>query len=288
MAVIQPTQWATTICNSGDANVIPQSTTVGTGEASFDEGFPQITQVPLGVGGIAPDRKDFNGLFKLLGDWLFYIQNGGVPTYNSAYDYVEGRIVLHTDNRIYYCIQANDHNDPKDPSNSSYWSIVPILSDLDEISFKTGDIKIQTTATIPNGWLLCNGAGVSRTTFANLFAEIGTTYGSGDGTTTFNLPDLRDRYIIGANTNVLGTQVAEQLPNITGYSNSMATIFVSAGPTNHGAITWTGTDTIKNGTGNLSLYAGRLDFSASDSNSVYTNSGKVYPASLALNFLIKI
>ncbi len=287
MAVIQPTQWTTTICNSGDANVIPQSTTVGTGEASFDDGFPQITQVPLGAGGIAPDRKDFNGLFKLIGDWLFYIQNGGVPEYNSSYDYVEGRIVLHTDNRIYFCIQANDHTDPKDPSNSSYWSLVPILSDFDEIGFKTGDIKIQTTATIPTGWLLCNGAGVSRTTFSNLFTKIGTTYGTGDGSTTFNIPDLRDRYIIGANTNALGTYIAEQLPNIKGNCHIYNDATSDSSVTN-GAITTTGFNSSNKRAFSTSGSNPRvLSVNAHDSVTTYTDSGKVYPLSLALNFIIK-
>ncbi len=45
----------------------------------------------------------------------------------------------------------------------------------------------------PSGFLECNGAAVSRSTYATLFAEIGTTYGSGDGSSTFNLPDLQDR-----------------------------------------------------------------------------------------------
>lgn len=49
----------------------------------------------------------------------------------------------------------------------------------------------------PTGWLKCNGAAVSRTTYANLFARIGTTYGAGDGSTTFNLPDLRGETIRG-------------------------------------------------------------------------------------------
>lgn len=291
MAVIQPTQWTTTICNSGDSNVIPQSTTVGTGEASFDEGFPQITQIPLGGGGIAPDRKDFNGLFKLLGDWLFYIQNGGIPTYNPLYDYVEGRIVLHTDNRIYFCIQANDHTDPKAPSNSSYWSLIPILSDLDEIAFKTGDIKIQTTSPIPSGWLLCNGAGISRSTFSNLFTKIGTTYGTGDGSTTFNIPDLRDRYILGANTNALGTYIAEQLPNIQGNANSATyqgdTVLCGAfrGATGAFSTTNLGTQVFSGNTSGQG-YA-NLFLNAHLYNSVYTDLGKVYPLSLALNFIIK-
>jgi len=51
---------------------------------------------------------------------------------------------------------------------------------------------------VPTGWLLCDGSAVSRTTYAALFAVIGTTYGSGDGSTTFNLPDSRDRVSVGA------------------------------------------------------------------------------------------
>lgn len=52
-------------------------------------------------------------------------------------------------------------------------------------------------AAAPNGWLLCDGLAVSRTTYAALFAVIGTAYGSGNGTTTFNLPDLRGRVAAG-------------------------------------------------------------------------------------------
>jgi microcystin-dependent protein len=53
-------------------------------------------------------------------------------------------------------------------------------------------------AVAPTGWLLCNGAAVSRTTYATLFAVVGTTYGAGDGTTTFNVPNLQGRFPIGA------------------------------------------------------------------------------------------
>jgi microcystin-dependent protein len=52
-------------------------------------------------------------------------------------------------------------------------------------------------STAPTGWLLCYGQAVSRTTYANLFAVISTTYGTGDGSTTFNLPDLRGRAVAG-------------------------------------------------------------------------------------------
>jgi len=49
----------------------------------------------------------------------------------------------------------------------------------------------------PTGWLLCDGSAVSRTTYATLFAAIGVAYGSGDGSTTFNLPDFRGRFMRG-------------------------------------------------------------------------------------------
>lgn len=58
-------------------------------------------------------------------------------------------------------------------------------------------------ATAPAGWLLCQGQAISRTTYAALFAVIGTAYGAGDGSTTFNLPDPREAALVGAGTNVL-------------------------------------------------------------------------------------
>lgn len=64
-------------------------------------------------------------------------------------------------------------------------------------------------ATAPTGWLACGGQAVSRTTYATLFAAIGTTFGSGDGSTTFNLPDLRGRVVAGLNT--LGGSDANRL-----------------------------------------------------------------------------
>ena len=50
------------------------------------------------------------------------------------------------------------------------------------------------------GWLLCDGSAVSRTTYSTLFAAIGTTFGSGNGSTTFNLPDLRGRFALGVSS----------------------------------------------------------------------------------------
>jgi microcystin-dependent protein len=63
--------------------------------------------------------------------------------------------------------------------------------------FSAGDLKATARASAPTGWLMCDGTAVSRTTYADLFTAIGTTYGIGNGSTTFNLPDLRGRAPIG-------------------------------------------------------------------------------------------
>ena len=60
-----------------------------------------------------------------------------------------------------------------------------------------GEVAFFARSTPPSGWLKANGAAVSRTTYAALFAAIGTTFGAGDGSTTFNLPDLRGEFLRG-------------------------------------------------------------------------------------------
>ena len=57
-----------------------------------------------------------------------------------------------------------------------------------------GSIQMMGSTSVPSGWLECNGAAVSRTAYATLFSIIGTTFGNGDGTTTFNLPDMRGEF----------------------------------------------------------------------------------------------
>ena len=61
-----------------------------------------------------------------------------------------------------------------------------------------GEIRMWATATAPTGFLLCSGANVSRTIYAALFAVIGETFGAGDGSTTFTLPNFKNRMPIGA------------------------------------------------------------------------------------------
>lgn len=83
-----------------------------------------------------------------------------------------------------------------------------------------GAVQFFATSTAPTGWLKANGAAVSRTTYATLFAAIGTVFGVGDGSTTFNLPDLRGEFVRGFDDGkgtdsgrVFGSSQAGQMPS---------------------------------------------------------------------------
>jgi len=83
-----------------------------------------------------------------------------------------------------------------------------------------GEIKLWTSDTLPSAkWLICNGAAISRTTYSALFNLIGTTYGAGDGSTTFNIPDLRGNVPVGKSTDTefdtLGKKGGEKTHKLT-------------------------------------------------------------------------
>ena len=93
-----------------------------------------------------------------------------------------------------------------------------------------GAMLIWLTDTAPNGWLLCYGQEISRSTYARLFALIGTTFGIGDGSTTFDLPDLRGRLPLGQDD--MGGVSANRVTNA-----QADTIGGSAGAENHTLLT---------------------------------------------------
>jgi microcystin-dependent protein len=81
---------------------------------------------------------------------------------------------------------------------------------------KTGDLRLTARATVDFGWLACEGQAVSRVQYPALFAEIGTTWGVGNGSTTFNLPDYRERVPVGAGAGTaLGSKGGEATHKLT-------------------------------------------------------------------------
>lgn len=88
---------------------------------------------------------------------------------------------------------------------------------------QSGTISAFGMQTPPSGWLLCDGSAVSRNTYKTLFAAIGTVWGAGDGTTTFNLPPLTNRFLVGAGTLSFGTTTGS-IPLTGGSGNGYAAI----------------------------------------------------------------
>lgn len=80
------------------------------------------------------------------------------------------------------------------PTQQSVKAYVDLRATVGEVKMFAG-----SAASVPSGWLPCDGSAISRTTFAALFSAIGTIWGVGDGSTTFNIPDLRGRAPIGVN-----------------------------------------------------------------------------------------
>lgn len=138
----------------------------------------------------------------------------------------------------------------------------------------------------PAGFLLCDGAAVSRTDYKDLFDAVGTLYGVGDGNTTFNLPNLTDRFIQGSNTS--GTVMEAGLPGITGQfgwdGNNVNQLDKFAGSL-FGDYISTGTPNARGSVSADGSYLVQLD--ASRSNPIYGNSSTVQPPAVTMRYYIK-
>jgi len=161
-------------------------------------------------------------------------------------------------------------------------------------------------AKLPDGYLVCDGSAVSRSTYATLYTAIGTTYGVGDGSTTFNLPSLTDtRYIQGNSTS--GTYVSEQLPAIPSHTHSVSGTTAGNGGHSHSyssptlkspttsagsgnAATSNPNEEARN-TGAVSDHAHTFSVTSGDASATtggaYTSGGHVYPKSVTMLYIIK-
>lgn len=145
----------------------------------------------------------------------------------------------------------------------------------------TGMIVMYGKNAVPTGFLACDGSAVSRTTYADLFDVIGTTYGDGDGSTTFNLPDFTSRVPEGGTP---GTYIGAGLPNITGNITWTAT----SGTYTNGCfyVATTGKHNHKGGDG-YNFTTGTVNLNASRSSNLYGASSTVQPPALCTKFCIK-
>ena len=200
MATTEPQKWAATLGSTADVNAIPATTPSGSGRASFSGLFPPVTQLPLDQGGIAPERGDFNALFKYLGEYLFYLMQGGMFSYSTDYDYTAGNFVLHGGS-LYLCIASNGPGSAvKYPTDATYWRRLALMSDMPAVG--NGVLTIQnngatvatfsanqagnTTANIAISEIDSQGAGWVR--FKNGFQICGQAVVSDPRVFTVNFP----------------------------------------------------------------------------------------------------
>lgn len=199
------------------------------------------------------------------------------PTRSSMYEYVNSVAMTGGD--------AGDIGDPGD--------VVVVNSQGDGLAGMSiiGAVTMFAGATAPNGWHLCDGSAISRIDYAALFAIIGTTYGTGNGTTTFNLPDTRGIFVKGAGTSASHTTATGTAFSGTlgGYETDMMqghahqathdeTVYVSTGGSPYRL--WGYRTTFFNG----GSY-GCGDAIASQQNTPRTGN-RTQPANISLNYII--
>lgn len=147
-----------------------------------------------------------------------------------------------------------------------------------------GDIIPHFGTTPPPGTLVCDGSEISREAYKELYKEVGALCGPGDGSTTFELPDLRGRWMMGADAErAAGEEVAEGLPGITGSLSATNILTADIGDVERAGALSAATAEIGGTRNNTQAYQiTAISFNASLSNAIYGASQHVTPASVAV------
>ena len=153
------------------------------------------------------------------------------------------------------------------------------LTETINLNSPAGTIMMTLRTSAPTGYLFCKGQAVSRTTYKDLFNAIGTVYGSGDGSTTFNLPDFRNRTPWGSSENNSFGYLSAGLPNITG------SIGGCSDPDTWGAFYQYGHGVFGGQGAGAPRHSTYMD--ASRSSAIYGASSTVQPPAIKVNFIIK-
>lgn len=153
----------------------------------------------------------------------------------------------------------------------------------------TGGLVMWSTASAPSGYLLCDGSAVSRTTYAALFAVVGTTFGSGDGSTTFNLPNYTNRMPYGTTIGATGGSADAIVVSHTHTATS-----TDSGHVHNTGFT-VGSDTVSGGpitiqvvkSGSNNTGTGNANITTTINSTGSSGTGANLPPYLGINFIIK-
>lgn len=172
---------------------------------------------------------------------------------------------------------------------SAYNSVIvcPNAGDNGSSAVPTATIFTYAGATAPAGWLMCDGSAVSRATYANLFASINTTYGSGNGTTTFNIPNTANRTMRGKGAGAYATLGA------TGGADTQ-TLVANQLPAHQHGVYVPGQTTLASGSG-LRAGTANVDDGTKTIPGIYDNTGanftqqavSITNSFIVLNYIIK-
>lgn len=147
----------------------------------------------------------------------------------------------------------------------------------------TGSVIPFAGETPPEGFLLCNGQEVSRVTYARLFNVIKEKFGAGDGVTTFQVPNLVEKFIEGTESSV-GQTLNAGLPNITAGFTTYT--YLNGSPSGKMRSTITNTDQVQPGGGSDRTFV-QLSLDASRDSNVYGKSNTVQPPAVKMLLIIK-
>lgn len=243
------------------------------------------------TGNKSPAIEDRNALDYLLSYQQAYIMQRGVPEWIDTETYYEGSFVSKSDGKMYVSkIDNNTNHDPDTDISETYWLKFPTPAEVASIT-PAGIIQMSPLSSLA-GYLLCNGQAVSRTTYANLFAAIGTSFGQGDGSTTFNVPDYRGCFLRGLGGNSASDVYTKQnsgVPNITGSAipGGVGSQPIYIGNTSGSLYSTQRTNYMTRGENQGPGPTG-LGFDASRSSNVYQNGlTEVRPTNFAINYFIK-
>lgn len=178
------------------------------------------------------------------------------------------------------------------------WKRANAAFSLASASSLPGDIRMSGSSSVPTGWLACDGSAVSRTTYADLFSAIGTAFGAGDGSTTFNVPDFDEHVPYGSGTESIGAVVGANEKDLQ-HDHAVGTLATgSAGAHDHGGATGAPSATVNRTiVGDPTASATHTHTISSDGAHTHTVTGStangltttedIRQASLAVKFIIK-
>ena len=126
-----------------------------------------------------------------------------VPNANPIILNAAGRCVIYLPTNTGYKFVVNTSADVLVYSIDNV-SLISVATPPAPQAVPTGAILAYGAVTAPSGYVLCDGSAIDRTVYAALFAVLGTTYGAGDGSSTFNVPDMRQRFVLGKATSGTG------------------------------------------------------------------------------------